>query len=466
MQARLESEGALEAALSEYIGGPRADQMPIAVRERARLHILDTLGAMLSGRSLKPGQVALALAHAQGGTPEASVVGSELRTSAVQAALTNGMAAHADETDDAHFPTVSHPGSVVVPAALAVAERQHRSGRALVTAVVLGYDVMCRMVRALEREEMSQRGLHAASIAGGFGAAAAASRLLGLGPEQARYALALTGTQASGLTTWRQDPEHVDKALCFAGVPARNGVTAALWAATGFTATPTVFSGPDNFFSAYCEQPRPAELVAELGERYEILDTSIKKYPAGQPMQATLEGFVTLVRQHRLRGQDISQIVVRLPERQAHTVNDRKMPDVNCQYLLAVAMLDGAVDFASAHDFERMQAPDVLELKPRVRLVADEELTRGFPAVRAAIVELTMHDGRTFQTRVDRLPGAPYNPLSAEDVAAKFVGLSTPLLGESGAQAIVEAVGQVEALDDVSTLGTLLRRPAERSVSA
>jgi 2-methylcitrate dehydratase PrpD len=452
-------EGALEAALSEYIVGPRPDDVPPAVRERARLHILDTLGAMLSGRSLKPGRLAVAITRTQGGTPESSVVGSDLRTSAGQAALANGMAAHADETDDSHFATVSHPGSVVVPAALAVSERQHRSGRDFVTAVVLGYDVMCRMVKALQREEMSQRGLHAASIAGGFGSAAAASRLLGLDAEQARNALALTGTQASGLTTWRQDREHVDKSLCFAGVPSRNGVTAALWAEAGFTATPTVFS-------AYCDHPQPDELLAELGERYEILDTSIKKYPAGQPMQATLEGFFTLLRGHRLRGQDISQVTVRLPERQAHTVNDRKMPDVNCQYLLAVAMLDGDIDFASAHDFERMQASDVLALKPRVKLLADEELTRGFPAIRAAIVELTMNDGRTFQTRVDRLPGAPYNPLSAEEVAAKFTGLSAALLGEAGTRAVIEAVERIDALDDVFELGALLRVPAERSVSA
>ncbi len=447
----------LTGTVAAYVAGVKAKQVPGGVAERTKLHILDTIGAMLSGSHLKPGRLIIECARRHGGHPEASVVASDLRTSAVQAALANGVLAHADETDDAHFPTVTHPGSVVVPAALAVGEREHCSGNDLITAVVLGYDIMCRTSKALDRPWMSQRGLHCGSISAGFGAAAAAGRLLRLSELQIRYAMAFAGTQACGLYTWRQDPEHIDKALCFSGVPARNGVTAALWAEAGLTATSAIFDGPDNLFKAFCDEPRPTELAHELGSRYEILDTSIKKYPAGQPVQATLEGYFRLVKEHGLKGSDIRDVLVRLPESQAETVNDRLMPDINCQYLLAVAMLDGKIDFESAHDFDRMRTANVLEMKKRVRLAADAELTRRHPAVRAAIVEIATSDGRHFEMLVDPLPGAPYNPLPAADVEAKFLSLSTPVLGETRARSVAERVSGLEDLSDIAALGALLR---------
>ncbi|MFC1816942.1 MmgE/PrpD family protein [Thermodesulfobacteriota bacterium] len=452
MEARLN----LTEKLSGYIAQKRAQQLPESIIERAKIHILDTIGAMLSGSVLKPGRLIIDFVRAQGGLPEATVAASDIKTNAVLAALANSMTAHADETDDAHFSTITHPGSVIVPAALAVAEREHRSGKELISAVILGYDVLCRLSKALDRNWMEERCIQSGSVCANFGAAAAASRLLHLNESQVRFALAFAGTQASGLRTWRQDLEHIDKALCFSGVPARNGVTAALWAQAGFTATTDVFEGPENLMKAFAQQARPGELIRDLGSHYEILDTSIKKYPGGQPMQATLEGYFELVREHSLKSQDIQQILVRLPASQANTINDRPMPDINCQYLLSVAMLDGKVDFQSAHDFERMHDPDVLELKKRVRVAADPELTKKHPAIRSAIVEFTMSDGRHFQILMDRLPGAPNNPLSTEEVEDKFLLLSTPLLGESRSKSVVESVWNLEKLSDVVDLAAKL----------
>jgi 2-methylcitrate dehydratase PrpD len=444
--------------LTNYIVSAEAARLPQPVSERAKIHILDTLGAMISGSALKPGTVAIDFVRGQGGPREATVVASDVSTSAILAALANAMTAHADETDDAHFPTVTHPGSVILPAALGVAEMGHRSGRDLVTAVVLGYDVMCRINKAFDRAWMGKRGLHAGSLCAVFGAAAAASRLLRASAQQVRHALALAATQASGVNTWRQDPEHIDKALCFSGAPARNGVTAALMAQAGFTGTATVFEGEENFFKAFSEDSRPAEVIKELGSRYEILDTSIKKYPAGQPIQATLEGYFTLVKKNALDSRKMQKIVVRLPDTQARTINDRHMPDVNCQYMLAVAMLDGKIDFQNSHDFERMHDPQVLELKKKVELVADPELTKIFPAVRNAIVEITMVDGGEFKMLVDRMPGAPYNPLSAPELEEKFLSLSNPVLGEQRSRTIAKIVGDLENLSDVATLTNQLSR--------
>jgi 2-methylcitrate dehydratase PrpD len=397
----MEEQSNITSIVSAYIAGKNAGQLPEPVVEKAKIHILDTIGAIISGSLLKPGRLMIEFVKTQGGPEEATVSASNFRSSVVMAALANGTMAHADETDDAHFPTVSHPGSVAVSAALPVAEREHRSGKDLITAVVLGYDVMCRTSKALDRQWMHDRGLHAGSMGGNFAAAAVAARLLSLHPEQIRFALALAGSQASGLSTWRQEKEHIDKALSRAGLPARNGVTAALWAQAGFTGTPTIFEGPYNFIDSFSENAKPTELTKDLGSRYEILDTSIKIYPAGQPIQATLHGYFTLVKEHGLEARNIREVIVRLPEEQTHTINDRLIPDANCQYQLAVAMLDGKIDFHNSHDVERMQAADVLEMKKRVKLVADTELTKQFPAVRAAIVELALADGRRFEMLVD-----------------------------------------------------------------
>ena len=455
----MEDKPNLTATLSAYIAGEQAGNLPRPVVEKAKIHILDTIGAMLSGSLLKPGRLIIDFVKTQGGPPEATVVASDIRTSVIYAALANGTMAHADETDDAHFPTVTHPGSAVVAAALPLAETKNRSGRDLITAVVLGYDVLCRSVKAVDRQWMHDRGLHTASMCANFGATAVACRLLGLNAEQTRYALAFAGTQAAGLHTWRQELEHVDKALARAGLPARNGVSAALWAEAGFTATPTIFEGENNFIRSFSETGRPSELVQDLGVRHEILDTSIKIYPAGQPIQAALHGYFSLVREHSLDGREIREAVVRLPAPQAQTVNDRLIPDTSCQHMVAIAMLDGKIDFQNAHDLNRMHSPDVLETRKRVRLVADPELTNKFPAARGAIVELTTSDGRRFRKTVDRLPGAPYNPLSAEEAAAKFLSLSVPVLGSDKSHNIIEWVRRLEEQSNISELCRTLQRP-------
>ncbi len=442
--------------VAAYIAGEEARRIPENVVARAKLHILDAMGAMLSGTLLKPGQLIVDFVRKQGGAPEATVVASNLRTNKVNAALANGTLAHADETDDTHFPTQTHPGSVAVPTALAIGEQLRCSGKEFITAVVLGYDILCRVCRTFDRKWMQDRCLNPGSICSGFGAVATACRLLQLPVNQIRYALAFAGTQASGLTTWRQDPEHVDKALCHSGIPARDGITAALWAQAGMTATGDIFAGSDNFLRPFAQQSNITELIRDLGLRYELMETGIKIYPGGQPMQATLTGYFTLVKENNLNAQDIRRIRVRLPESQSRTINDRHMPDINCQYLLSIAMLDGKIDFHSSHDFARMQDPHVLELKRRVEIIADPELTRKHPAIRSAIVEITTSDGRHFSTLVDRLPGAPYNPLSATDLEEKFFSLSTPVLGESRSKSVVQTCRDLENLSDIASLAALL----------
>src|SRR6202008_3332498 len=263
--------GPVMNTLSSYMSAARAKALPEDVTEQAKFHLLDTLAAMISGSELPPGQAAQRHIREHSGNGPATVVGTELTAPPIDAALANGMMAHADETDDSHNESRSHPGCAVVPAALAAGEISGIDGAGLLRAVTLGYDVGTRVVMAMGGAAFSyESSLATHSIAGTFGAAAAASCAVGLDTRQMRWALDYTAQQSSGITAWRRDTDHIEKAFVFAGMPDRNGVTAALLVQSGWNGVDDIFSGPDNFFAAYAPKAQPDRLTDKLGERYEI----------------------------------------------------------------------------------------------------------------------------------------------------------------------------------------------------
>src|SRR5262247_107613 len=184
--------------LAAYIASALRKPLPAAVAEKTKHHLLDTIAAMVSGSRLTPGRKAIAYVRALGGVREACVIGSPLVTSAANAALANGMSAHADETDDSHAPSLTHPGCGIVPAALAVGEREGSGGEALIRAVALGYDICARLTQSLNAYEFREDGHSTHSFGPMFGAAAAAGSLLKLDERQCRHLLSYTAQQASG----------------------------------------------------------------------------------------------------------------------------------------------------------------------------------------------------------------------------------------------------------------------------
>jgi 2-methylcitrate dehydratase PrpD len=443
-------------ALSEYIAAALDRPLPGEVVEKAKHHLLDTFAAMISGSRLPPGRLAIDYARAAGGAEQATVVGSRCVTSAVQAAQANGMSAHADETDDSHAGGRCHPGCAIVPAALAAAELAGRDGPSLLRATALGYDVGVRFVLALGLGETYGRPHSTHSLGGLFGAAAAAGALLGLDARQVRWQLSYTVQQASGLAYWMRDPDHIEKAFDFGGMPARNALTAATMVEAGGTGVEDPLAGPRTFLEAFAEQPRPEELVGGLGSRFEIMAASIKKWPAGMPIQAALDALETLMRTHRIAAPDLAELTVRLPDDRAHLVDDRDMPDVCVQHLLALMLLDGGLGFAAAHDRPRMRDAQVLELRQRIRLVPDPALTQALPP-RQAIVEIRTADGRTLAERTRAVRGTPDSPMARAEVEAKAHDLLTPVLGAERASTLTHRIWQIERMASVLELRPLLQ---------
>jgi 2-methylcitrate dehydratase PrpD len=444
----------LTGQLARYMVEARDRTLPSNVALEGKHHILDTLGAMVSGSRLKPGEMAIAYVRAQGGVPESSVIGANFKTSAINAALANGMCAHADETDDVELVTHAHPGSSSVPAALAMAEREGRSGMELLRAVVLGYDICCRFLMALGPEHV--RGTHrsAEGVGSTFAGAAAAASLARLDETGMRYALSYAAQQVSGLWSWTSDNEHVEKAFDFAGMGARNGVTAATMVQAGFSGVHDVFDCEHNVLEALSSQPHPEELMAGLGSRFWIAETSIKTFSVGYPIQSPLDAFLTLRRENSLRVENVERVVVRLPADGAGIVDNSSMPDVNLQYVIAVALVDGAVSFADSHSRERMADPQIRAVKERVQLIADKKLMDP-AAPRSGMVEVTLKDGRTVSRFTRFPPGTKENPLSTEGLNAKVRDLMAPVLGAERTANLIQRVNALEEVRNVRELRPL-----------
>jgi 2-methylcitrate dehydratase PrpD len=442
--------------LSAYIAEARKRNLPPPVLERTKHHVLDTIAAMVSGSRLLPGRKGISYVKALGGTKEACVVGSRIVTSAANAALANGMCAHADETDDSHAPSVMHPGCGIVPATLAMAEREGSKGAALLRAVALGYDVATRLTMSLNAFRFREEGLSTHSYGPTFGAAAAAGSIAKVDERQARYLLSYAAQQASGISCWMRDEEHIEKAFDFGGMPARNGVTAATMVAQGLSGVEDVFSGERNFFIAHGRPADPEALVRGLGEVYEILRTNIKRWSVGSPIQAPLDSLSILIKEHGVKADDVEKLTVRVAHRDKNTTDNRGMPDICMQHLCAVMLLDGTVTFKSSHDEARFRHPKVLEVRKRIELLGDDALTKTMPA-RQGIVEIALRDGRNLRHHTVAVRGTAENPMSRAEVDAKSYDLMAPVLGKARSRRLCETVWNLETVSDVRKLRPLLQ---------
>jgi len=449
----------LTGRLARYMVQARSLSLSPDVALAAKHRILDTLGAIVSGARLKPGEVAIEYVRGQGGAPEASVATTDIMTSAVNAALANAMFGHADETDDFHPFTKAHPGCSVVPAAFAMGEREGSSGTELLRAVTLGYDMSCRILVALRPALVRARGRAAEGYSSTFGAAAAAASLARFEETDMRYAISYAVQQISGVWSWVRDVEHIEKAFDFSGMGARNGVAGATMIQAGFTGVTDALEGERNILDALSVDPRPEEMVADLGSRFYVEETAIKTFPVGYPIQSPLAAFFTLREEHGLTADNVEHILLRLPEDGARIVDDRSMPDVNAQHIMAVALVDGFIDFENSHSYERMTDPQIVAARQRLELVADPALAV-VEAPRSGFVEVTHRGGQKVNLFVSHAPGTPENPLTTAEVNAKARSLMAPILGEERTEALIQRINSLEEVADIRELRPLLSNTA------
>jgi 2-methylcitrate dehydratase PrpD len=439
------------ARLSTYMSDAGDRPLPDTVLEQAKWHILDTIAAMISGSELPPGRAAIAFARAHAGNTLSTIVGDTALCGPIEAALANGVLAHADETDDS-WPSGWHPGCNTVPAALAVGEQFMISGARFVRAVALGYDVGARVLIAT-RAGLTDTHKATHAVAGVWGATAAASCAAGLTAQQMRWALDYTAQQSSGIGYWYRDSSHIEKGFVFGGMPARNGVTSALLVQLGWNGVDDVMSGRDNYLLATSPQARADLLIDALGERYEIARTNIKRWTVGSPIQAPLDAMEALLTRQPVDPDRVREILVRSPPESV--VDNSDPPDINIQHAMAVMMIDKTVTFRSIHDLSRMQDPRVLRLRAMVRLEAP---AGGGGAVRLPLLEIALNDGTRLTQDTGPVLGTVDHPMTREQFVGKCRDLMAPVLGEQQCTRLIDRVLDLERIKDVRELRPLLQR--------
>ena len=426
-------------------------------RQRASIAVIDTCGVMLAGSGEPAARIAQSMA-AEDGVGQCRVVGTSIATSPTLAAFANGVAAHALDYDDMCFVSLAHPSCVLVPAVLAAAESEKLTGRSVLDAYVVGFEIEARL-GSLMNPRHYQRGWHCTSTLGTIGAAAAVSRLLGLDARAAAHALAIAASEASGL---KENFGTMVKPL-HAGLAARNGVLAALLARRGMTASDLALDGPQGMLHAmHSEGTALADAIADLGARWEILDTGItvKLYPSCAGTHPSLDAILDLRRREGFTVDDVERIDIDVDSIvPTILIYDRPATGLEGKFSLpfctAAAVAFGRVGI-DTFDTETLTHPKVRSLMERVAMRIDTALDHGAPPLTHARVHVTLRDGRVLTREALGARGYPEHPASDAELDAKFMACASHALPESAARRALGLLRNIDALDDIRALTSTL----------
>ncbi len=434
--------------LAEWVASRHA--FPDATIAMARRCVLDWLGAGFAGTALPPARIAAHLARQLGGPAESTILAGG-RAAVTGAALANGVASHAVEMDDLHRPSVMHLAVVTIPAALALAEREHAPGRRLLEAIVCGYEVGARVGEALGQPHYDF--WHTTGTAGTFGAAAACAKILGLSPDETLHALGTAGTLCAGL--WEFLADGAMSKTLHAGRAAETGVLAALLARDGFTGASAILEGDKGVLRAMAGGGQPARLVEGLGTAFRIDGNSFKLHAACGHTHPAVDAALEL-RRRGIRASEITSIRVGTFRtalevtsiRDAHNPYQAKF---SLPFCVALALVRGRVGLGEFTPAE-LADPELRAVSGRVVLAEDGVSNRAYPGRWQASVTVALTGGRRETVRVDAPRGSPENPASDEELREKFDGLCEGRIPSERRDAIARAVELLADTRDVAAV--------------
>ncbi|MDP2601050.1 MAG: MmgE/PrpD family protein [Deltaproteobacteria bacterium] len=451
-------EPTLSEKLARHHAALRLNQVPAAVVEAAKLHILDSLGCLLAGCRLETGKLAYNLAVAtsreSGPSATATLFGTNARVSYLDAVQAMSAAAHCGEMDDIHGGAGTCIGAMVVPALLASAERFGGSGHNFLEGAIAGYETIARVGLAIDAPALFARGWWPSTICGALGVAAAGAKLLGWPAEKTANALGIAVLQTGGMITGGNEGATA-RHLAF-GRAAQNGILALLAADRGFTGPKRAFEDPRGFCLTLCGEPR-WELLRDV-ERYHLPDVAFKPYPCARQLHAGVEALLTLIRQHSITMSSIQEIELSVPTPNAAMLNRPAAPAGHAaavgsgQYVMAVTALRGRIDLASFEE-EFLRSDSVRELMKKVTVKGDASLDRHFPKHWPGLVRVNLMDGRVYAQEVIIPKGEAGNPMAPEELEEKFLSSAAPVLGDAKARAVI---GEVQSLANRESLGPLI----------
>lgn len=444
----------LTSRLAAFIHELRYDRLPPLVVERARLAILDTVGVALAATRAPIGQSIIWFAGSVGGSPQATILGTDLKTSAIWAAFANGTLAHALDYDDTNYGMNGHMSSILVPVALAVAEREHASGRAVIEGYVAGFEVGSRLGRDMNPDHY-EVGWHSTATLGHLVAAAAAAKVRGLDERATRMALGIAATEAGGL---RVNIGTMTKPL-HSGLAAKNGVLAADLAAAGWSSADDAIGGRYGFVDLFSPNRPVGAALDGLGETYDVATVWVaqKPYPSCAASHRAIDALLDLRTRHGFAADEVERIdcgvdymvptYMTYPE--PRTAEEARF---SMEYTLAVAATDGRVGLEQ-YEPERLGDPRVRDLARRVRMyIHPEEAGRESWKVRFVELDVRLRDSRAYQTRVYEQRGHPNNPMSLDELKAKYRDAAGRALDRTDVEKSMElllGIGRVEAFGDL-----------------
>jgi 2-methylcitrate dehydratase PrpD len=445
---RLPLANSITSTLADYAASTSLDALPSEVRERGRLILMDELACAAFGQTREPGWLAAGFAASVGGAGPCRIFGTRLRVSAPYAGLANGTAGHADEVDGAHV-VGGHPGATIVHAVAAVAGLRRTSGADLLNALVLGYEVGNRVVRASGGAFGLKSRLHLhADFLHAVGAAAAGCRLLGLAPERYVHAMALATFQANGLCALFGERRHISKSFCN-GQFAFAGVSAALMAEAGLEGSDDVFGAEHGLVQAWGLENAPDLLMNGLGDTHEVMGANFKFINAGYPIHAAVQAAMVLVTEYDIDPAQIDAVAVGMPTHALRVVDNRAMHNICLQDMLAAALVQRGLRLREDPFPEILGDPAFRDMRSRIALAPDAELDRDQPNGRGARVDLQLRSGEHLTCRVDQPKGHSSGPaVGWTDLAAKW----TEGLPGLDVHRLAAQCRDVDALDDVEEL--------------
>jgi 2-methylcitrate dehydratase PrpD len=451
----------------DFICDTQAGEIPAEAREMGRRALLDTIGVTLAGVNEESARISRELLDVEGGNGLATVLGTSLRTSLAGAALTNGTAGHALDYDDVGGHMGGHPSIPLTPALLAASESVGAPGADVVTAFVIGFEVECKVGRALGRSHYA-RGFHQTSTLGPLGAAAACARLWRLDKQQTAHALGIASSLSGGL---RQNFGSMTKPLQ-AGNAARGGMMAALLAQRGFTGGTDILDGPIGFVRVFAPaEDSDIELLDDFGSPWEVLDPgiSVKKYPCCFVTHRAADVTLSMAEEHNLTLDDLDHAEVHVAggslgpnETIGPLIHHRPTTGLegkfSMEYVVTSAVHDRQIKFANFED-DQVARPDVQAFIERFKTVADSKphaaADRGDDGVTGAgyhVVELHTKDGRVLADSVSQPRGGPRDPLSWEELREKYEDCAVRALAP---EAIGRSADMIVALDELADVREL-----------
>jgi 2-methylcitrate dehydratase PrpD len=437
--------------LAEYAADLRYEDIPLDVVQRAKDCITDTVAVVVLGNGLPWSRIVAAYAQRVGAGGRSRILGAAGPTvQAPAAALANGTLAHAFESDNLTKPGAGvHPGATLLPPGLAVAQEIGSSGRALITAVVAGFEVMYRIGHATKHSN-ERRGFHAPGTTGPFGAAVAAGVLLGLDAPRMTNALGVAGSLAGGLMEFAHSGTGAMVKRLHLGRAAESGVMAANLAADGFTGPRSVIEGEAGFLKVFCTEWDMADLTRGLGSEFATLNLCLKRFPVHMTAHTAVQAVLELQAEHGITGADVERVTVAGTERMATINNIRAPTDImmaqySIPFCVALALYRDPRDPASFDDSALSDAA-IRDMCGRVAVVAADPPTK---VAGASIVTIVLRDGRSFTHEVAEFNGTPARPLNRAELRDKFMTLTRTRYGSAAA----EIFDRLQNLENEAELG-------------